>query len=115
MRTQTLKWALAPALLIFLAAGANATGPEEQIKATLDRVLAVTATFHSQQDFVDARPKLREIILPRFDFAEMARRSLGDHWPSVEAKQQDFVAAFIRFAESSYTNALGTYRGEKMT
>jgi phospholipid transport system substrate-binding protein len=45
----------------------------------------------------------------------MARRSLGDHWPSVEAKQQDFVAAFIRFAESSYTSALGTYRGEKMT
>jgi phospholipid transport system substrate-binding protein len=115
MRTRTLKRALAALVILFSAAGANAAGPEAQIKDTLDRVLAVTATFHSEQDFLDARPVLREIIIPRFDFAEMARRSLGDHWPSLEAKQQDFVAAFIRFAESSYTNALGTYRGEKMT
>jgi len=113
MRTQTLKWALG-ALAIFLAAAANAAGPEEQIKDTLDRVLAVTATFNSQQDFVDAKPKLREIILPRFDFAEMARRSLGDYWSGLHGKEQEFVSAFVDFAERSYTNALGTYRGEKM-
>jgi len=113
MRIQTLKWALA-ALALSLSATANAAGPEAQIKETLDRVLAVTATFHSQQDFIDAKPKLREIILPRFDFAEMARRSLGDYWGGLHEKEQDFVAAFVDFAERSYTNALGTYRGEKM-
>lgn len=116
MRTQTLKLGLA-ALAIFIAANANAAGPEAQIHETLDRVLDVTRTFNSQQDFVDAKPKLREIILPRFDFAEMARRSLGDYWGDLQGKekQQEFITAFVDFAERSYTNALGTYRGEKMT
>ncbi|HTM09786.1 MAG TPA: ABC transporter substrate-binding protein [Verrucomicrobiae bacterium] len=107
------------ALTIFFAASANAVyagGPEAQIHETLDRVLAVTRTFHSEQDFIDNKPRLREIIVPRFDFTEMARRSLGDeYWSGLQGKEQEFVAAFVQFAERSYTNALGTYRGEKMT
>ena len=44
----------------------------------------------------------------------MARRSLGNRWSTLDGRENEFVAAFIQFAEASYTNALGSYRGEKM-
>jgi phospholipid transport system substrate-binding protein len=104
------------ALTIFLAAGASAsTEPKDQLEDTMERVLTVTRTFNSEQDFVDNKPKLRAIISPRFDFAEMARRSLGSDWPRVAGREDEFVAAFVTFAEGSYMNALGSYRGERMT
>ncbi|HKA32858.1 MAG TPA: ABC transporter substrate-binding protein [Candidatus Binatia bacterium] len=108
-----IKVALA-ALIVFSASAALAATPKESIRDTLERVLAITRTFESQQDFIDNKPKLRAIILPRFDFREMARRSLGPDWDRLQGREDEFVAAFIQFAEASYTNALGSYRGEKM-
>lgn len=114
MKTRTAG-ALA-ALTIFLAAGASAsTEPKAQLEDTMERVLTVTRTFNSEQDFINNRPKLRAIIMPRFDFAEMARRSLGSDWQRVQGREEEFVAAFVTFAEGSYMNALGSYRGERMT
>jgi phospholipid transport system substrate-binding protein len=80
----------------------------------MESVLAITQTFQSQKDFTDNRARLKEIILPRFDFAEMARRSLGTRWNTLGGKEAEFVEAFIQFAEGSYTNALASYRGEKI-
>jgi len=108
------KFALIAALIGF-ESSAIADSPQAQLQDTMERVLALTQTFHSEQDFTDNKARLREIIFPRFDFAEMARRSLGNRWNTLAGKQAEFVAAFIQFAESSYLNALGSYRGEKIT
>lgn len=105
---------VALAALLFASVAHAENSPKAAIQDTLERVLAVTRTFNSQQDFIDNKPKLRAIIIPRFDFTEMARRSLGADWDRLAGREQEFVDAFIQFAESSYTNALGTYRGEKM-
>jgi phospholipid transport system substrate-binding protein len=97
--------------------GSNAMAvetPTAQLQETMERVMTVTATFRSEKDFVDNKARLKQIILPRFDFSEMARRSLGEHWGSLKGKEKEFVAAFVQFAEASYMNALGSYRGEKM-
>jgi len=88
--------------------------PKAQLQETMERVMAVTATFRSEKDFLDNKVRLKQIILPRFDFSEMARRSLGNRWSTLDGRENEFVAAFIQFAEASYTNALGSYRGEKM-
>jgi phospholipid transport system substrate-binding protein len=74
----------------------------------------LTQTFQSQQDFLDNKTRLKEIIFPRFDFAEMARRSLGTRWSTLAGKEAEFVTAFVQFAEGSYMSALSSYRGEKM-
>jgi phospholipid transport system substrate-binding protein len=104
------------ALTIFFAAGAIAsTQPKAQLEDTMERVMAVTKSFNSEQDFIDNKPRLRAIIMPRFDFAEMARRSLGSDWHRVQGREDEFVAVFVSFAEGSYMNALGSYRGERMT
>ncbi len=113
-RRTYLKFVLIVTLLTGFASSAIAGFPQAQLQDTMDRVLALTQTFHSEQDFTDNKARLREIIFPRFDFAEMARRSLGNRWSTLVGKQAEFVAAFIQFAESSYLNALGSYRGEKM-
>ncbi len=111
-RYMCLKLALIAAL-IGCATGAMAESPKAQLQETMERVMALTQTFHSQQDFIDNKAQLRQIIFPRFDFAEMARRSLGNRWSVLEGKQAEFIAAFMQFAEGSYTNALASYRGEK--
>jgi phospholipid transport system substrate-binding protein len=104
------------AMAIFLGFNAMAVEtPKAQLEGTMERVMAVTRTFRSEQDFTDNKDRLRQIILPRFDFTEMARRSLGNHWAGLQGKEKEFVAAFVQFAEGSYMNALGSYRGEKMT
>ena len=88
--------------------------PKQQLQATMERVMVVTRTFRSASDFENNKARLKQIILPRFDFAEMARRSLGSHWSRLQGKEKEFLAAFVQFAEASYMNALGSYRGEKM-
>jgi phospholipid transport system substrate-binding protein len=112
-RHTALKFVLVAALLAF-ATGVMAESPKTQFQRTMESVLEVTRTFQSEKDFTDNRARLKEIIFPRFDFAEMARRSLGSRWSTLEGKEAEFIAAFMQFAEGSYMNALGSYRGEKM-
>jgi phospholipid transport system substrate-binding protein len=103
------------ALLIGFASNAIAETPRTQLEETMERVMTVTRTFRSQSDFENNRERLKQIILPRFDFTEMARRSLGSHWSGLNgSEKKEFVAAFVNFAEASYTNQIGSYRGEKM-
>ena len=113
-RQSYLKFVLM-ATLIGLASGVMAEEtPKAQLQETMERVLALTQTFHSEKDFADNKVRLRQIIFPRFDFAEMAHRSLGNRWSTLAGKQAEFVAAFMQFAENSYLNALGSYRGERI-
>ena len=93
---------------------AAAETPRQQLQGTMERVMAVTRTFQSAADFENNKARLKQIILPRFDFAEMARRSLGNYWSGLQGKEKEFLTAFVQFAEASYMNALGSYRGEKM-
>ncbi len=101
-------------MLIGLASSAVAETPKAQLQDTMEQAIALAQTFHSQKDFTDNKARLKQIILPRFDFAEMARRSLGDRWDTLAGKEAEFVSAFMQFAEGSYLNTLGSYRGEKI-
>jgi phospholipid transport system substrate-binding protein len=103
------------ALALGLTSNATAETPKTQLEDTMERVMDVARNFRSQSDFEDNRERLKQIILPRFDFTEMARRSLGNRWQSLNGKETEFVAAFMQFAEGSYMNAIGSYRGAKMT
>ena len=112
---RTMKLALVILMLWQIPAPvAAAETPRQQLQGTMERVMAVTRTFQSVSDFENNKARLKQIILPRFDFAEMARRSLGNNWSNLKGKEKEFLAAFVQFAEASYMNALGSYRGEKM-
>ena len=91
--------------------------PTEQLRATVDALFAaLSAPRPTAAPGPELRERLGRLIAARFDFAEMARRALGAHWPALTmAEQREFVEAFAALLEKSYGHALYTYSGEKLT
>ncbi len=93
---------------------ARADSPKQQLQITIERVLEVIRTIQSEEDIARNKGLLRQILSDRFDFTEMARRSLGSHWDNLNGKEGEFVSAFTQFIESSYFGTLGSYQGERI-
>jgi phospholipid transport system substrate-binding protein len=93
-----------------------ASGPGEQIKTTVDQVLEVLKDPKLQGDGkkTERREKLRQLILPRFDFAEMGKRALGNNWNRYPDKQQEFVTAFKQLLEETYADQIEAAKGDKV-
>lgn len=52
--------------------------------------------------------------MPRFDFNEMAGRSLGTHWRRLNVEERRrFVEVFTRFLEQNYMTKISPYNGER--
>jgi phospholipid transport system substrate-binding protein len=102
--------------VFFLTFAANvaAESPKEQLQGSIDRVIEVLRTIRSPEDIERNRNALRKILLIRFDFPAMAKKSLGTRWNDMEGKEDEFVSAFTDFVEHSYMSTLGSYRGEKI-
>jgi len=88
---------------------------EELIKSKLDSVFAVL-----QKKDLDQQVKnneIIEIVTPMFDFALMAKLSLGKkYWPELpQEKKERFTELFIKRLRTSYLNKLALYTDEKIT
>jgi phospholipid transport system substrate-binding protein len=101
-------------LFLMFAPNAAAETAKEQLQGSMDRVIEVLRTIRSPEDIERNRNSLREILLVRFDFAAMAKESLGTRWNDLKGKQKEFVSVFTDFVEHSYMSTLGSYRGEKI-
>jgi len=90
--------------------------PMDRIRNAIEGVSEVLQDVSAKQgaNKAEAAQMIREIILPSFDFAEMAKRSLGSQWKNLDGRQSEFVGAFSEYVESSYMNTLASYRGEKV-
>jgi phospholipid transport system substrate-binding protein len=90
--------------------------PAEQVKETIDRIIELLQEpgANAGARKAERRRMIRQALLPRFDFAEMAQRSLGSHWKSLDGRQGEFVSAFTGFMENSYMSTLESYKGEKI-
>src|SRR5688572_25061224 len=67
---------------LLLPSPSRAASPTEQVRATVEKVLTLVRNpnLKSESQKKNLRAQLAEVIYPRFDFAEMAKRSLGPHW-----------------------------------
>lgn len=96
---------------------AFATTPTEQIKGTMDRVLDILQN-HKDKNEVEKTVMLRQALTPLFDFREMARRSLGNHWEIQAERRDEFVAVFTDYMEISYLlriqSFLQSFKDEKI-
>jgi phospholipid transport system substrate-binding protein len=112
----TLGW-LAVMVCLLFATGLHAGVPTDQMHSTVDQVLEILnnpkpASPAAKQE---RRNRLRQVIYPRFDLAEMARRSLGPSWRQITpSEQQEFVQLFTQLLEESYINNIEAYNGEKI-
>ncbi|HWP57253.1 MAG TPA: ABC transporter substrate-binding protein [Candidatus Acidoferrales bacterium] len=94
-----------------------AESPRSEIQQTIDKVIQILQdpALKGEGKKAERRAKLREIIYPRFDFTEMAKRSLGSQWQKrTPEEQREFIKAFTRLLEDSYLDQIEAYNGEKV-
>jgi phospholipid transport system substrate-binding protein len=104
-------WVLVGSLLLVgHAIRAEAGEPLDKIRVTVDDVMDVIA--NKNLDEQQRRTQIRQAVLKRFGFDEMAQRSLAQHWRTLTPQQQkEFVELFTDLLERSYINRIASYRG----
>jgi phospholipid transport system substrate-binding protein len=108
---------LAITLLLALSAPVAAGVPTDQIKSTVDRALMVLKDprLKPAARTKDRRDQLKQILYARFDFAEMARRSLGANWRRRTPQEQaEFVPLFTEVLERAYADIIESYIDDKI-
>ncbi|HEX9787115.1 MAG TPA: ABC transporter substrate-binding protein [Candidatus Binatia bacterium] len=86
--------------------------PTEQIQHTLQQVMNVVSNSASSDQ--QRKEMLRETLMPRFDWLEMAKQALGRHWISASGRESEFVSTFADFLGNAYIGQIGSYRDEKI-
>jgi phospholipid transport system substrate-binding protein len=90
-----------------------ASSPTEQIQETIRQVMNVANSSAAGSE-TGRKQALRDSLMPRFDWAEMAKRALGKHWDGVSTRQGEFINAFADFLGNSYVGKIGGYKDEKI-
>lgn len=92
------------------------TTPTEEVQETIGRIVGVLQDPMVADGAAIAKRKavFREVLAARFDFKEMAKRSLGNHWQSVAARQQEFVSVFTNFIERVYVGKIDSLKDTKI-
>lgn len=111
-------WKMLLCLVVFwmsFALAEAASAPGDQIQATINKVLDVLKDPALKNNKKNRFQRLKEIIEPQFDFAEMAKRSLGPQWQRRSPEEQrEFVNVFTDLIENSYVDTIDSYDGEKV-
>jgi len=109
--------ALLSALLCVSSPGTAPAGePQDKVRETVNAVLAVLQdkSLQGPDNTARRREKMRQAVLQRFGFAEMAQRALGQHWQKrTPAEKKEFIELFGELLERSYINKIESYTGEQ--
>jgi phospholipid transport system substrate-binding protein len=104
-------------LVLGVSAPCLAGEPTEEIRQTTDKILSiVTNPSLKNPSKAQEREKLiRRAVDERFDWEEMARRSLATHWAKRTAEERkEFVSLFADLLERTYMRKVEDYSGEKV-
>jgi phospholipid transport system substrate-binding protein len=104
------------AFLLLYSFNAYAESPIVEIKSTVDQAIQILTNPQLQGEGKkqERRKKLREAIFVRFDFQEMAQRSLGAHWQRRTPEEQtEFIKVFSDLLEQTYVDKIESYNNEK--
>jgi len=91
-------------LMLVSVPSASAGAAREQVQSAIEKVTAILndPTLKSAAKKSERIERLRQVIFPKFDFAEMAKRSLGPNWQRrTPEEQQEFVKLFRELLENS--------------
>ncbi len=89
-------------------------GPKVVVEKAVNGILhALEARTDSTKLTESDRDAIRKLVEGRFDYHEMARRSVGRVWKKqVPEQQAAFTEAFRNLLERSYGNRLAAYHGQ---
>ena len=91
--------------------------PMEAMKTTVSQALSVLQDPELKKpERTDERvTQLKKIAASRFDYGEMAKRSLGGQWNKLEERErQEFVGLFTEFLTATYVEKIQDYSGEEV-
>jgi phospholipid transport system substrate-binding protein len=96
----------------FLSAG-DAT---KQLSTTIDGFVPIISNTPREELQANGMPEsARKLVLARFDFSEMTKRSLGQHWKSLNpAEQKQFVDAFTQWQLISFGRIVRSSGGHEV-
>lgn len=92
--------------------------PQDQLKETTDKVLSVLADpdMKSPSKVKERRERIQKIVDERFDWEEMARRSLARHWTQRTSEEiREFVPLFKALLERVYADKVEGYSWNKIS
>ncbi len=108
-------------LSLFLALGITVSAlggePTEKMRQTADKILSIVAdpSLKKSSKVEERRRLIRKAVDERFDWEEMARRSLARHWaPRTDEEKKEFVRLFGDLLERTYMSKVEGYSGEKV-
>ena len=107
-------WIFAFLLLLpsFLSAG-DAT---KQLSTTIGGFVPIISNTPREEVQANGMPEsARKLVLARFDFSEMTKRSLGQHWKSLNREEQkQFVDAFTQWQLISFGRIVRSSGGHEV-
>lgn len=92
--------------------------PTEAMRTTVSQALKVLQDQELKKpERTDERvTRLKQIADVRFDYGEMAKRSLGGQWDKLaERERQEFVDLFTELLTATYVEKIHAYSGEEVT
>jgi len=106
-------------LIGFLFAGsiAAAGDAQDQLKVSIDKVIALLSddSLKAPEKKLERRDMIFGVLRSCFDFAEMGKRSLAQHWKDISQEDQDkFVDAFSKLMQNSYILKIERYSDEQV-
>src|SRR4029453_1245452 len=104
-------------LLAQSAVAAPAVGPREAVEAAVVRVLGIVQDGQAAgAPVADRSREIRRIAGEMFDFDEIARRALSQHWQALPPEEQAlFVTLFRDILERSYIAQIEACGGARNT
>ena len=108
-------------LSLFLALGITVSAlggePTEKMRQTTDKILSILAdpSLKKPPKIEERRRLIRKAVDERFNWEEMARRSLAKHWaPRTDEEKKEFIRLFGELLERTYMSKVEGYSGEKV-
>jgi phospholipid transport system substrate-binding protein len=109
----TLTMALLVTSAVSVAHTATEGDPMTLVKNTVNHAVDMLKDHQTPTNL--RRRKLLQLVAVHFDFADMARSSLGSHWRQITpAQREQFVPLYTSFMEDVYLNKLEGYSGQKI-
>jgi phospholipid transport system substrate-binding protein len=105
-------------LTLCFASSAWAGAPSDQLRAGVERVFKILKdpALQGEEKTPQRTTSIIRVASEIFDFGEMAKRSLGQHWEQrTPAERADFVQIFTDLVQRSYISKVDQHGSEKMT
>ena len=117
IKQKVLTIGLLTAFAVTVGGVASAGPPMDALKQSVDEVLSVVEDpgLKKAESKEERRKRLEDVIAKRFNFEEMAKRTIGAEWAKRTPEERaEFVDSFRTLLSNSYLGRIENYSGEKV-